>query len=137
MSCKLLESLAGNDKDTTVDALWADVPAFTGATKTDMKLPLGARLILRAAMRGKVSFIAFTTDKPPQDVQAFLLTGTHEGCRLDSRMTKAALEIPTKRRSRVAVCFFTHKIGDKQEGLGNHRRPGREDQSHQYLLRAD
>ena len=70
-SCRMVETLTGNGKAGTVSALWSDVPSISGATKTDLALPLGARLIIRAAMQGKVSFIAFTTEKSAQEVQDF------------------------------------------------------------------
>src|ERR1043165_6896832 len=68
-SCRMVETLTGNEKAGTVSALWSDVPSVSGATKTDLALPLGARLMIRAAMQGKVSFIAFTTEKSAQEVQ--------------------------------------------------------------------
>jgi hypothetical protein len=117
MSCRLLESLSGGDKEATVDALWPDVPPFAGATKTDLKLPLGVRLILRAAMQGKVNFIAFTTDKNPEDVQNFYtnermkaagwMPNNNQGCTGD-----------TEGKNKQGIsCFFTRKGTDKQEML--------------------
>ena len=70
-SCRMVDTLTGNGKSGTVDALWPDVPAITGAIKSDLALPLGARMAIRAAMQGKVSFIAFTTEKSAQEVQEF------------------------------------------------------------------
>ena len=116
VSCRLLETLTGNEKDATVSSLWPDVPPFAGAQKTELKLPLGARLILRAAMQGKINFIAFTTDKSAQDVKDFYTadrmktagwTPNDKGCVGDTE----------DKKSQGAVCFFTRKDGDKQEGL--------------------
>jgi hypothetical protein len=70
-SCRMVDTLTGNSKAGTVDSLWPDVPPLAGATKTDLALPLGARLMIRAAMQGKVSFIAFTTAQSAQEVQDF------------------------------------------------------------------
>ncbi len=71
VSCRLAETLTGDRNAGTVSSLWPDVPPFSGATKSDIEIPLGARLAIRAAMQGKVNFISFTTDKSAQDVQNF------------------------------------------------------------------
>ena len=116
VSCRLLETLTGNEKEGTVSSLWPDVPPFAGAQKADLKIPLGARLILRAAMKGKINFIAFTTDKSAQDVKDFYTadrmkqtgwTPNDKGCTGDAE----------DKKNQGAVCFFTRKEGDKQEGL--------------------
>jgi hypothetical protein len=116
VSCRMVETLTGGEKAGTVSSLWPDVPPFAGATKTDLQISLGARLIIRAAMQGKVSFIAFTTDRSAQDVKDFY---TNE------RM-KAAGWIPNEKgcvgdtedkKNQGAVCFFTRKEAAKQEGL--------------------
>src|SRR5262245_43289521 len=47
ISCKLGERLAGDKNAGTVSALWPDVPPFSGATKADLEIPLGVRLLIR------------------------------------------------------------------------------------------
>ena len=71
VSCRMVESLTGGEKAGTVNALWPDVPPFAGATKSDLAIPLGVRLMLRAAMQGKINFIAFTTPSSAQEVKDF------------------------------------------------------------------
>src|ERR1044072_3436802 len=71
ISCKLSERLAGDKNSGTVSALWPDVPPFAGATKADLEIPLGARLMIRAMMRGKINFISFKTERPAQEVKDF------------------------------------------------------------------
>src|ERR1700674_4479098 len=71
VSCRMVESLTGGEKAGTVSSLWPDVPPFAGAAKADLQIPLGPRLILRAATQGKMNFIAFTTTKTAQDVKDF------------------------------------------------------------------
>lgn len=116
VSCRLVETLTGNSSSGTVSNLWPDVPPFAGATKADLEIPLGARLAIRAAMQGKINFIAFTTDKSAQEVQNFYLnermkaagwTPNEKGCIGDSE----------DKQSQGAICLFTRKDGDKQEGL--------------------
>jgi len=115
-SCRMVESLTGNGKAGTVSDLWSDVPPVAGASKIDLALPLGARLMIRAAMQGKVSFIAFTTEKSSQEVQEFYnkermkssgWIASERGCVSDTEDQK----------SQGAVCFFNRQDGKKKEGL--------------------
>src|ERR1043165_9753286 len=69
VSCKLSERLMGDKNAGTVSNLWTDVPLFAGATKTDMEIPLGARLLIRTMFQGKINFISFRTDNPAQQVK--------------------------------------------------------------------
>ena len=116
VSCRMVDSLTGGEKAGTVSNLWPDVPPFEGATTTDLQLPLVWRLALRAAMQGKVSFIAFHTSKSAQDVKDFYTadrmkaagwTPNEKGCTGDTE----------DKKNEGAVCFFQRKDGDKQEGL--------------------
>jgi hypothetical protein len=116
LSCRLAETLTGDPKAGTVSTLWPDVPPLADATKTDLEIPLGARLAIRAMMQGKISFIAFTTDQNAQDVQAFYSnermkaagwTPSDKGCVGDTEDQK----------NHGAVCLFKRKDGKKEEGL--------------------
>lgn len=116
VSCRMVESLTGSEKAGTVNNLWPDVPPFAGATKADLALPLGARLVMRAAMQGKVSFIAFTTPASAQEVKDFYgpdlmkpagWKPNEKGCVGDTEDEK----------SQGAVCFFQRQDGAKKEGL--------------------
>jgi hypothetical protein len=116
VSCRLAESLTGDPKAGTVSSLWPDVPPFEGATKTDLALPLGARLAIRAMMQGKINFISFTTDKGAEDVKTFY----------SKERMKAAGWLPNEKgcigdsedeKSHGAVCLFSRKDSNKQEGL--------------------
>jgi hypothetical protein len=116
LSCKLSERLMGDKNAGTVSSLWPDVPPFTGATKTDMEIPLGARLLIRTMSQGKLNFISFRTDKPAQEVKDFYSkdrmkavgwNADDKGCTGDTEDTK----------NHGAVCLFQRKDGGKQEGL--------------------
>lgn len=116
-SCRMVETLAGNESAGTVDNLWADVPEFAGAEKADLAIPLGARLIIRTAMQGKVNFIAFTTNYSSEDVQGFYAkdrmeaegwTIAEKGCIGDKDESS---------KSTGAVCLFERRDGGKEEGL--------------------
>ena len=116
VSCRMVETLTGNPTAGTVSSLWPDVPPFAGATKADLEIPLGARLAIRAAMQGKINFIAFNTNKSAQEVQDFYSkqrmqaagwTPNEKGCISDNESGK----------SHGAICFFSRKDNDKEEGL--------------------
>jgi hypothetical protein len=116
LSCRMAETLTGSNKAGTVSNLWPDVPAFAGAQKADLEIPLGARLAMRAMMQGKVNFIAFTTDKSAEDVKGFYS---------NDRM-KAVGWIPNEKgcigdtedeKSQGAICLYSRKDGGKDEGL--------------------
>ena len=116
VSCRMVESLTGGEKAGTVNSLWPDVPPFAGATKADLAIPLGVRLMLRAAMQGKINFIAFTTPRSAQDVKDFYSvdlmksagwTPNQKGCFGDTEDQK----------NEGAVCLFERQDGGKKEGL--------------------
>ncbi|MBA3768876.1 MAG: hypothetical protein H0W99_18225 [Acidobacteria bacterium] len=112
----MIETLTGDGKAGTVDSLWPDVPPIEGATKADLAIPLGARLMIRAAMQGKINFIAFTTDKSVQEIQDFYTrermksagwTASEKGCVSDTE----------EKKSQGAACFFNRRDESKKEGL--------------------
>ena len=116
VSCRLAETLSGDKNAGTVSALWSDVPPFQGATKSDLELPLGARLAILAIMQGKISFISFQTEKTAQEVSDFYSkermksagwTPNDKGCVGDSEDSK----------NHGALCVFSKKDGQKEDGL--------------------
>lgn len=117
LSCRMAETLTGSPSAGTVSALWTDVPPFDGATKADLEIPLAARLAIRAAMQGRVNFIAFTTTKSARDVRDFyskerMLTAgwkqNEPGCVGDTE---------SEEDTQGVVCFFGRTEGEKKEGL--------------------
>ena len=116
ISCKLSERLAGDKNAGTVSELWSDVPPFQGATKAEIEIPLGVRLLIRGMSQGKVNFISFRTDKPAQDVKDFYSVermkavgwiANDKGCTGDTEDTK----------NHGAFCLFTKKNNGKDEAL--------------------
>ena len=116
ISCKLSERLAGDKNAGMVSELWPDVPPFQGATKADLELPLGVRLMIRAVIQGKVNFIAFRTGNSAQEVKNFYSnermkaagwTANDRGCTGDTEDTK----------NQSIFCLYSKKSGDKDEGL--------------------
>jgi hypothetical protein len=116
ISCRLSERLAGDKNAGTVSELWPDVPPFQGATKADLEIPLGVRLLIRGMSQGKVNFISFRTDKFAQEVKDFYSNdrmkavgwiANDKGCTGDTEDTK----------NHGALCLFSRKDSGKEEGL--------------------
>jgi hypothetical protein len=72
MGCGMLGSLlnAGSGAGN-VAQLWTDVPALDGTTKTNLDMPLAFRLMIQAAFKGGIEYIAYTTKQTPDAVQSF------------------------------------------------------------------
>jgi hypothetical protein len=116
ISCRMVESLSGGEKGGTVSALWPDVPPFEGATKADLQIPLGPRLILRAATQGKINFIAFTTSKTAQEVKDFYTADRMKGSGWTPHQ-QGCIGDTADQKDQGAVCLFERKDGNKQEVL--------------------
>lgn len=116
ISCRLSERLAGDKNAGTVSQLWPDVPPFEGATKADLEIPLGVRLMIRTMAQGKVNFISFRTSKTAQEVKDFYSNdrmkaagwlANDKGCTGDTEDTK----------NHGAICLFSRKDQGKEEAL--------------------
>jgi hypothetical protein len=116
VSCRMVESLTGTGKAGTVSNLWPDVPPFEGATKTDLQIPMIYTLALRAAMQGKISFIAFNTNKTAQDVQDFYTADRMKAAGWAPN-EKGCVGNTEDKTNQGVMCFFQRKDGAKQEGL--------------------
>lgn len=116
ISCKLSERLAGDKNAGTVSQLWPDVPPLEGATKADLEIPLGVRLMIRTVAQGKVNFISFRTSKTAPEVKDFYSKdrmkaagwlANDKGCMGDTEDTK----------NHGAMCLFSRKDQGKEEAL--------------------
>ena len=116
ISCRLSERLAGDKNAGTVSQLWPDVPPLEGATKADLEIPLGVRLMIRTMAQGKVNFISFRTSKTAQEVKDFYSNdrmkaagwlANDKGCVGDTEDTK----------NHGAMCLFSRKDKGKEEAL--------------------
>ena len=115
VSCRMAERFTGGNS-VAVNNLWPDVPPFAGAKKIDLQLPLAARVVLGTVVKGKLSFIAFTTDKSIQEIKDFYSkdrmatagwTPQDQGCMGEKDNTKG----------HGTVCLFKRKNQDREEGL--------------------
>jgi hypothetical protein len=116
LSCRMIDTMSGSGKAGTVDALWDDVPPVTGATKSDMALPLGARLAIRAVWNGKVNFISFKTTQSPQAVEGFYSNDRMKAAGWTPN-DRGCINDTDAKENQGAVCLFDRKDGDKREGL--------------------
>lgn len=116
LSCRMVETLSGGESAGTVDRLWTDVPAFDGATKADMAIPLAARMALRTMMQGKLNFIAFTTNRNAQEVQDFYSNERMHAAGWKPSETGCVGDTEDK-ASQGLVCFFDREESGKKEGL--------------------
>ena len=72
LACNPLSGVVGGSGAGTAANLWPDVPAYPGANKTDLELPLFVRLAVEAASRaimagagdsaGDLEFISYSSD---------------------------------------------------------------------------
>jgi len=116
LSCKLAERLGGDKNAGTVSTLWPDVPPFEGATKADLEIPLGARLIIRAMSQGAVNFISFRTSKTAQEVKDFYTNDRMKNAGWEPR-DKGCVGDTEDSRNHGGICMFAKKAAGKEELL--------------------
>ena len=116
LSCKLAERLGGDKNAGTVSTLWPDVPPFEGATKADLEIPLGARLIIRAMSQGAVNFISFRTNKTAQEVKDFYTNARMKTAGWEPH-DKGCMGDTEDSRNHGGVCLFVKKTDGKEELL--------------------
>ena len=116
ISCKLAERLGGDKNSGTVSELWPDVPPFQGATKAEVEIPLGVRLLIRGMSQGKVNFISFRTDKPAQEVKDFYSNDRMKAAGWAANDKGCTGDMEDK-KNHGALCLFSRKDGGKEEGL--------------------
>jgi hypothetical protein len=116
ISCKLSERLGGDKNAGTVSELWPDVPPFQGATKAEIEIPLGMRLLIRGMTQGKVNFISFRTDKTAQEVKDFYSNDRMKAAGWAANDKGCTGDMEDK-KSHGALCLFSRKDAGKEEGL--------------------
>jgi hypothetical protein len=116
ISCKLSERLGGDKNAGTVSELWPDVPPFQGATKAEVEIPLGMRLLIRGMTQGKVNFISFHTDKSAQEVKDFYSNDRMKAAGWAANDKGCTGDMEDK-KNHGAICLFSRRDGGKEEGL--------------------
>ena len=116
-ACGMISSLLGGKSSGTVSDLWTDVPRMDGMTKTDMEMPLAARLALQAVMQGRMDFIAYTTDATPQAVLDFYTAERMSGQGWDTQEGTGCFG-DAETAEEGTVCIYTKTADGKNELLG-------------------
>lgn len=116
ISCRLVDSLTKNESAGTIKNLWSDVPPLDGATKAEMSVPLGVRLMIRAMTQGKVNFITYKTNKSAREVKDFYSVERmkNAGWKADENNCFGDTE---EKEIQGATCFYTRQDGKNKEGL--------------------
>ncbi|MEN3328347.1 MAG: hypothetical protein V7638_3154 [Acidobacteriota bacterium] len=116
ISCKLSERLGGDKNAGTVSELWPDVPPFQGATKAELEIPLGVRLLIRGMSQGKVNFISFRTDKTAQEVKDFYSNDRMKAAGWAANDKGCTGDMEDK-NNHGAMCVFSRRDEAKEEAL--------------------
>src|ERR1043165_3552913 len=115
-SCKLAERLGGDKNSGTVSTLWTDVPPFEGATKTNLEIPLGARLIIRAMSQSAVNFISFRTSTTSQEIKDLYTSDRMKNAGWEPH-DKGCVGDTEDSQNHGGVCLFEKKAAGKDELL--------------------
>jgi len=122
-AANLLSSKAG-----TIANLWSDVPKMDGLSKSNLDLPVEAKVMMQGYFsaasqgQGNLDFIAFTTDQAPSDVvdyytvdrmsQAGWNANDQIGCSVYDAMVTA-----TPGSNGGALCIFAKDEGNNKGAL--------------------
>ena len=112
-ACGGFNSLLGGSSAGTINALWADVPPLAQAEKTDLQMPLAVNLAVKAALKGQVEFIAYTSPQPTADVANFYTQEqmTAAGWDKQSPGCQTGKSGADTGNAAGGMCFFTRKEG--------------------------
>ena len=116
MGCNMVTSLFSGGGGASHD-LWSDVPAMDGMTKTDTGLPLAAKLAIQAAFQGAIDYVAYSTDKTPQEVLDFYSTDKMQAAGWNSADAGCVGDTGSDSATGGAVCFYTKETNGKKEAL--------------------
>ncbi len=127
LACGPLGSLPKASSAGTASSLWPDVPAFPGADKVDLEMPLVARLAVEAASKamlteggqtiGDLNFIAYTTDQSPEDVMAFYTADRMAAEGWTAGETPGCGTVSAADTQAGAMCVFAKETSDLNSGL--------------------
>jgi hypothetical protein len=126
LACGLIDTAVnkatGGDNMQTVTDLWSDVPKMDGMDPSQMDMPpfvkLAVRLVIGNMGRlnpegqdqttGMIDWIAFTSDKTPEDIQSFYTKDLMTTNGWDSNESSPCVSGSTQGAAQVGViCAFT------------------------------
>jgi hypothetical protein len=119
LGCGIVNTLTGGGSGGggTASNLWPDVPAFSGATKANLDLPLPVRLAVQAAFQGKLDFISYTTGQPIKAVQDFYTAERMQASGWNSDSNGCTGNATSDQLPQGAFCIFNKKEDGKELGL--------------------
>jgi hypothetical protein len=117
-ACGVVNTLLGaNTSAGTVSELWPDVPRLDGLEKANLEMPLAARLAIQAVTQGRINFIAFTTTRPPQEVQDFYTQERMQQSGWNTTDATGCLGADGAEASVGAICMFRKEVEGRNEVL--------------------
>lgn len=127
----VVDRIAGTQDMKRVNELWSDVPKMEGMNASELEMPVATKLILRTILgnlgrlnkegepqqTGDIDWMAFTTGKTPDDVQAFYTNEKMSGFG-NWETGKESTCISGKDKGVPGVfCVFQKKMNGRQAGL--------------------
>ena len=111
------QAVSGGKPAGTVADLWTDVPKMDGMNKVDMQLPIAAQLAIKAITQGNFDFIAFTTNKTPQDVVNYYTADRMKSAGWDSQDSGGCTASSDPTAGGGGICVFSQTAGNKNNAL--------------------
>ncbi len=127
-----LNSVTGGENMKTVAQLWSDVPRIDGLQQSDMDMPLGIKLVMRAVIgnlgrlnkegedrtTGNIDWIVFTTNKTPDDVKKFYTNARMKASGWVASDNSTCLSGSEQGFAEVGLfCAFLKEQGNKETAL--------------------
>ena len=122
LGCGVLDSVvnqavSGGKPAGTVADLWSDVPKMDGMSKVDMQLPVAAQLAIKAMTQGNFDFIAYNTNKAPQDVVDFYTVDRMKSAGWDSQDSGGCNAATGTSGGAGGICLFERVSAGKTNAL--------------------
>jgi hypothetical protein len=116
--------LAGNAGLTNASQLWPDVPKMDGLDSSSLEMPVYVKLYIQTALKamsqgeGNVDWIAFTTKKTADDVQAYYTSDRMSSAGWDQSQDQPCFSGSDQGMGQVgAICAFAKQGANQQDLL--------------------
>jgi hypothetical protein len=143
-----LGNLTGGARTGPVTSLWSDVPAYPGAARVDIEMPLPLRMAVEAmgnitqlpgdsGTLQDLQFIAFTTADSADQIQAFYTKERMAGDGWDSGEGPGCGGAEAGAEQFGAMCVFAKETATKNSALFVVATAGEAGESVIFFIRAD
>lgn len=145
-----LGSLTGGGQAGSVNSLWSDVPAYPGATRVDVEMPLPLRMAVEAMGNvialpdfggtdtlQQLQFIAYSTSDSAEQIQAFYTNQRMAGDGWDSGEGPGCLAPEAGAEQFGAMCVFDKETATQGSALFIVATAGDSGESVIFYVRAD